>query len=332
MTLLEFLTDPTFIGVKLAYHFIIVIIVLPISMRIVWDSLTDFEKTFPLSELDETDSHPWRSLFVSDEKWKEATDSTSMPFLSKAGQIGMIVLVTLVFFILTRYVLPSPGYIFADTTLFSSIWVLTLLYVGVFSVTFLQRGKRLFENAEDLGLVYTIREMEADNAMPSQAKEGHTLGDLRMCIDTVSPKLQKISLSLALFVTATLATNLPWIMGEAFFENIILFTWVLIIVLFGSFLVLFVQLEMKIHAVLIEHKNMIHRVYLRMWERNAHQLATILRKSVTPSKEQIDAMETVRSLVSDVESLPVWTIQRESIVFLIGSIIMPIALTIFALF
>lgn len=89
---------------------------------------------------------------------------------------------------------------------------------------------------------------------------------------------------------------------------------------------------MKIHAVLIEHKNTIHRVYLRMWEWNAHQLATILRKNVTPPKEQIDAMETVRLLVSDVESLPVWTIQRESIVFLIGSIIMPIALTIFALF
>ncbi|MHA1943411.1 MAG: hypothetical protein ACW96M_03345 [Candidatus Thorarchaeota archaeon] len=58
-----------------------------------WDTLKGFERTFPLNELGETDTHPWRSLFVSDEKWKEATDSTSMPFLSKAGQIGMIALI-----------------------------------------------------------------------------------------------------------------------------------------------------------------------------------------------------------------------------------------------
>lgn len=60
-------------------------------------------------------------------------------------------------------------------------------------------------------------------------------------------------------------------------------------------------------------------------------MAETLRKGSTPPKEQIEAMETVRSMISDVVSLPVWTIQKESILFLIGSVIMPVAVSIFAL-
>lgn len=324
------------------------LIVLPFSMKWAWSSLRALEKAFPIMDFLDGIEFKWSPLIVSRDRLNERLwpreDSSST---TQGVQVLSVFYSSLVFLLAMIGFIEEPVDLLASQYatqltirgLFISVWFFTIMSVMLLAGFFTRAGYSFFSDLGNLSVIQSAQEFELETikALSKQEKPKFTIAnprnsfaDFMHYVNELSPRLKRTSLIAGivypfLFIIM-FAIPLVDVLPQ-FYIYAGWLLWIIAIVLIIISMRYIFKIERAIHQSLNEYKKIAVRTYSRLLESLGRQAAqsALQKDAEAPSVEQV---EVLKILLDEAKKIDTWTIDFETGLIWVLSIILPAGFTI----